>query len=84
MKIDWMRQTKKGLKNASFFPLRYKLLASTKQPSLAFLNNLFEPTYSLEQKLDGRHHTTWRLRTNQIINSQFGIYKQHIPTLIFS
>ena len=72
-KIDWMRQTKKRLKNASFFPLRYKRLASTKQPSWNFLNNLFQPTYSLEQKLDGRHHTTWRLRTNKIINSHLGI-----------
>ena len=74
-KIDWMPQTKKGLKNASVFPLRYKRLACTKQPSWNFSNNLFQPSYSLEQKLDGRHHTTWRLRTNKIINSHLGIFQ---------
>ena len=44
------------LRNTSFIPLRYQRWSSSKQPSWNFSNNFFQPIYSPEQKLDGRHH----------------------------
>ena len=55
-KLNWIGQAKKRLRNTSFIPLRYQRWSSSKQPSWNFSNNFFQPIYSPEQKLDGRHH----------------------------
>ena len=46
-----------------------------------FVNNIFEPIYSLEQKLIGMHHTTWRLRINKNHSIQFSELNRHLDIL---
>ena len=49
-------------------PFSYERLPSTKQPFWNSLTNIFFQTiYTLEQKLDGRLHATFRLRNSYII-----------------